>query len=64
MDVSTIAAVATNMSQSKLANDVQISVLKKAIDMNAQSATQLIAALPQPQSSNPPNLGNSVDTYA
>lgn len=64
MDVSSIAAAATSMSQDKLANDVQISVLKKAMDISAQSAAQLIEALPQPPAANPPHLGNSVDTYA
>jgi hypothetical protein len=35
-------------------------VLKKAIDIQEQSAMQLLQTLPQ-IASNPPNLGNSVD---
>jgi hypothetical protein len=63
MDVTDIANTATAMSQQKLGNDVQISVLKKAMDIDAQSAAALIAAIPQPPS-NPPHMGNSVYTYA
>lgn len=63
MDVSSIASTATSMSQDKLANDVQISVLKRAMDIGSQSAEALIAAIPAPPA-NPPHLGNSVDTYA
>jgi len=40
-----------------------MSVFKKALDMSTQESHALIAAIPQPGSS-PPNLGNSVDTYA
>ena len=63
MDVSSIASTATALSQQKTANDVQMSVFKKALDLSSQEAQALIAAIPQP-GSNPPNLGNSVDTYA
>jgi len=38
-------------------------VLKKAMDIQAQNALQLLEALPQ-MPSNPPNLGNSVDVKA
>ena len=60
MDVSNIASSATAMSQAQTTNAVQMAVLKKAMDIGKSSAEQLIAAIP----SNPPNLGNSVDTYA
>jgi hypothetical protein len=63
MDVTDIASTATAMSQQKLGNDVQVAVLKKAMDIDAQSAAALIAAIPLPPS-NPPHMGNSVDTYA
>ena len=62
MDVSSIASTATAMSQAKTANDVQMAVLKKAMDIGTSSAEQLIAAIPAPP--NPAHLGNSVDTYA
>ncbi|GEM_PF-6121972 len=47
----------------QLASDVSVLTLKKAIDMQAQGAMALIQALPQP-SSNPPHLGNTIDTRA
>ncbi|HZW24897.1 MAG TPA: YjfB family protein [Gallionella sp.] len=45
---------------------VGLSVLKKAIDIEAQSAMALIAALPQPpQPANlPPHLGRNINTTA
>ena len=45
----------------------QVAVLKKALDSEASAAAALIQAIPQPQpvtSSNPPHLGNNVDTKA
>ena len=60
MDVSAIASLATEMSQNQTAQAVQIAVLKKAMDIEAQSAMQLLEAVP----SNPPNLGNNVDLFA
>jgi hypothetical protein len=59
MDVGAIASVATEMSQVQTANAVQVAVLKKAMDIEKQSALQLLQALP----SNPPNLGNNVDQF-
>ncbi|HCI14649.1 MAG: hypothetical protein A2063_10390 [Gallionellales bacterium GWA2_60_142] len=47
---------------------VGIAVLKKAIDIEAQSAMALIAALPQPPQQSaanlPANLGQNIDTIA
>ncbi|MBU3696549.1 YjfB family protein [Dechloromonas sp.] len=60
MDVSAIASLATEMSQNQTAQAVQIAVLKKAMDIEAQSAMQLLQAVP----SNPPHLGNNVDLFA
>ena len=60
MDVSAIASLATEMSQNQTAQAVQIAVLKKAMDIEAQSAMQLLEAVP----SNPPHLGNNVDLFA
>jgi hypothetical protein len=60
MDVGAIASVATEMSRVQTSGAVQIAVLKKAMDIEAQSALQLLQAVP----SNPPNLGNNVDQFA
>jgi hypothetical protein len=64
MDVSAVALAATQMSQAGTANAVQLAVLKKALDIQAQAALQLIDAASQVTRSNPPNLGNQIDTFA
>jgi hypothetical protein len=47
---------------------VGVAVLKKALDIEAQGAMQLIAALPQPPQQSaanlPPHLGQNIDTTA
>lgn len=64
MDISGITNLATSMSQSKTADEVQMAVLKKAIDISAQGALQLIQAASNVIPSNPPHLGNNIDTVA
>lgn len=65
MDTAAIAALATEMSQTRTAAAVQTTVLKKAMDVQAQGALQLLAAAAQvSQVVNPPHLGNSIDTFA
>ena len=64
MDVSAIASVAASLSQAKTAEAVDTAVLRKALDVAASSAQQLIEALPSPVSSNPSHLGQNVDTQA
>ncbi|MDA0189116.1 MAG: YjfB family protein [Proteobacteria bacterium] len=50
--------------QSQAGDAVAVTVLRKALDIQAQNARQLLEALPQPAASNPPNLGNRVDVFA
>ncbi len=64
MDVSSIASASTAISQAKTGDAIAIAVLRKSLDIQEQSAMQLIQALPQVASNNPPNLGNSVNTFA
>lgn len=65
MDTSAIASLASNMSQAKTVSAVQLAVLKKAMDIEAQGAMQLVQALGQAtQAHNPAHLGNRVDTFA
>ena len=59
MDVSAIASLATQMSQVQTADAVQVAVLKKAMDIQEQSALQLLQAVP----GNPAHLGNNVDQF-
>lgn len=65
MDISmnTSAALAQNAS-----SDVGMAVLKKAIDIEAQSSMALIDAIPQPPQQSaanlPPNLGQNINVTA
>ena len=62
MDIANVGSLSTALSQAKTGDAVGTLMLKKALDMQAQNAAQLIQAIPKP--SNPPNLGNSVDVKA
>ncbi|MBU0752789.1 MAG: YjfB family protein [Gammaproteobacteria bacterium] len=66
MDVTTLASIATAMSQEKTATAVQTAVLKKALDVQAQGALQLLQAATQSMqaTNNPPHLGNNVNIFA
>ncbi len=65
MDVSSIGSLSSALSQANTGDAVSTQVLKKAMDIQAQSAMQLLAALPAiPSTNNPPNLGNAIDITA
>lgn len=59
MDISSVGSFSSAMVQSQTADAVQLSVQKKAMDIEKQSTMQLISAATQ----NPSNLGNKVDTF-
>ncbi len=63
MDVASVGSLSSALSQSQIGDAVSITVLKKAMDIQAQSAMQLLQAVPQ-VSNNPPNLGNHIDVKA
>lgn len=60
MDISSTGSLASAMAQASTGDAVATLVLKKAIDIQAQSALQLLQAIPA-VASNPVNLGNSID---
>ena len=66
--VSGVTAAASSADLRTVQGHAAIRVLDKAMDIQASSAAQLIAALPQPaaapQPSNLGPLGSRVDTYA
>jgi len=64
MDVSAVSNAAAALSSQPAGDAVGTLVLKKALDLQAQNAAQLIQSLPQPQYNNPPNLGHAVDLFA
>lgn len=63
MDITGTAAAAASVAQAETADAVHIAVLKKALAIEGQSALQLVRAATQVSYSNPPNLGNGVDTF-
>ena len=64
MDIAGIGSSSSALSQAKTGDEVAITMLRKTMEIEAQSAAQLIAALPATTTSNPPNLGRGVDTFA
>jgi len=66
MDISSIAALSTDMAQANVAAEAQVAILKKTMNIEGAAALQLLQAAVEaaPQVSNPPHLGNSVDTTA
>lgn len=63
MEMTSVAGLSSAMSQAQVGDAVAILVLKKAIEMQAQSAAQLLQALPS-ATANPPHLGSKVDVRA
>jgi len=64
MSISGVVTPSAVISQAGSGDAVAITVLKKALDIEAQGALQLIQALPQPITNSPSHLGNSVNTFA
>ena len=65
MDLSSTASIASTasaLSQAKVGDAVNISVMKKAMNIQKQTAAQLIEALPQPAAVG--NLGRNINTFA
>jgi hypothetical protein len=63
MDISGIANMATAMSQQRTATAVNVAVLKKAMEMQQQSAMTLISAV-TPAASLPSHIGQNVNVVA
>lgn len=65
MDVAGIAAGSVPSSPAQIAQAVQIGVLKQTLDLQGQTALALVQSVSEVMTyNNPPNLGNSIDTYA
>lgn len=65
MDISNIAAVASANASAKVQAEVSLKVLKKAMDIQAESAMQLLQAIPQaPASQVGSSAGGVIDTWA
>lgn len=65
MELSNIASAVSNANAAQASALASVLLLRKTLDLQAESAIGLIQAIPQVNpSSNPPNLGNSVDVMA
>lgn len=64
MAISSVSALTAGMGSPGASDVVQLTVLKKAMDIKAQSALQLIEAASNIIPSRSPNLGNSINTFA
>lgn len=66
MDVTNIAKLSTSMAETGQRHEVGIAVMKRALDIQASSAAQLIQGLDEvPQAQNlPAHLGNTINTKA
>jgi hypothetical protein len=65
MDVTTVAAVATNMAEQRVQSAIGLAVLKKAIDLEAAGALALLQAVPAPSPAmSSGTVGGVVDTWA
>lgn len=63
MDISAIASTASAMSGSQVANAASTLVLKKALNIQADNAAQLLQAIPTPPPVQPSGK-HRIDTYA
>lgn len=66
MNISNTSSVqaATSSASSDSADSVNILVLKKALDLQASTATTLLQALPQPALATEGAVGTRVNTFA
>lgn len=66
MAVSSIASVATNLSNASTSQAISTAVLKKSIDLSAEGALALIQSIPGSHSTQnlPANLGQNINTTA
>lgn len=63
MEISGIARLASAMSQQQTAEAADVAILKKALDMQQQTAATLISAV-TPAASLPAHLGQNVNVIA
>lgn len=65
MDVNNIASLATTIADTNTRAAIAVTIQRKAMDIQAGSASALLAALPPVSKPNlPPHLGQNIDTSA
>jgi hypothetical protein len=63
MDVASIAKLSSTIAETGIKQEVGFAMLKRAQQIQASTAQQLLAAVPAPQNL-PANLGNTINTTA
>ena len=64
MAITLVSGTNAALGNVAIGDAVSIAVLKKAVDIEARNAAQLLQALPSPQANHPAHLGNHVNTFA
>lgn len=65
MDVASIAAAASSNAMAEVQHEAAVSVLRKTMDIQEQSAMQLLQAIPQPPAPvSAGTAGGYIDTWA
>lgn len=65
MNVENITSLATSMAATRTREAVDVTILKKAIDIQKNNAAALLAAMPVPAMPNlPSHLGQTINTIA
>jgi hypothetical protein len=66
MEISSVGSVSAALSQASSGDAVALLVLKKALEIQAQNAMQLIQALPQPVTTSVPAApsADGINTFA
>ena len=65
MDITSIASAATSIADTGTKQDIDVAVLKKAMQIETSTATALIDAIqPAPSANLPAHLGTNINTTA
>ena len=64
MDIAGIAGAAAAMTQAKVANQVQLTMFRKALDLEAESVRQLVQSVAPAPAVNSSGQGSYIDTWA
>lgn len=64
METAAIAAMASNNALAQVQQEASVEVLRKALDLQGESAMQLLQAIPRPSASAHGTAGGYIDTWA
>ncbi|MEW6765042.1 MAG: YjfB family protein [Pseudomonadota bacterium] len=66
MEINNLTSYAADVQTARMLQSTDIAMQKKAMEIQEQTAAQLIQAIPQQPNpeANPPNVGQNVDYFA